>query len=147
MVRASGFSGDIGFHIDSSTENIKINLEQAIEASADSGSSLTSLNEPESTERQRDGKISAGAKRRFSDGPEAKPHPPSQAPSGSPRIMRISLSTKIDEPSSTPSASSRVAKKKSKPKASRKKLNPPDSNVDDSGVSPTDIQLTRPFLR
>ncbi|EGZ11002.1 hypothetical protein PHYSODRAFT_337766 [Phytophthora sojae] len=86
MVRVPGSSGDSGFHRESQ-EEVRVKKEQGDQASSESGSTTTLLNETRSTDRQSARRTSIGGTEVDPDmDPEEKPQPPPQVPSGTPVI-------------------------------------------------------------
>ncbi|EGZ20270.1 hypothetical protein PHYSODRAFT_328401 [Phytophthora sojae] len=84
MVRVPGSSGGSGFHRESQ-EEVRVKKEQGDQASSESGSTTTLLNETRSTDRQSARRISVGGTEVDPDmDPEEKPQPPPQVPSGTP---------------------------------------------------------------
>ncbi|EGZ04455.1 hypothetical protein PHYSODRAFT_343257 [Phytophthora sojae] len=83
-LRVPGSSGDSGFHRESQ-EEVRVKKEQGDQASSESGSTTTLLNEPRSTDRQSARRTSVGGTEVDPDmDPEEKPQPPPQVPSGTP---------------------------------------------------------------
>ncbi|OWZ07009.1 reverse transcriptase [Phytophthora megakarya] len=109
MVRMPGSSGDTqGFHRESDEDATKIKLEPGKEASVEGASPQTLLREAGYTQSQSVGRSSDNAKEEVPD-------------------MNLNSTT------NTPSASRDAAKKKKKPKSSRKQLKAPDSDTEDRG--------------
>ncbi|EGZ14996.1 hypothetical protein PHYSODRAFT_333269 [Phytophthora sojae] len=84
MVRVPGSSGDSGFHRESQ-EEVRVKKEQGDQASSESGSTTTLLNETRSTDRQSARRTSVGGTEVDPDmDPGEKPQPPPQVPSRTP---------------------------------------------------------------
>uniref|UniRef100_H3H214 Uncharacterized protein n=1 Tax=Phytophthora ramorum TaxID=164328 RepID=H3H214_PHYRM len=141
MVRVPGSSGDsLGFHRESTKEDVKIKMEPGNESSTEEGSPPTALKAPgstdrESAERSSDDVMEEGSAMDL----EEKPQTPPQAPSGTPADRDANRdppdegpTVKTEGPSSkTAPPASHPTAKKNKSKTSRKKLKAPESEAED----------------
>ncbi|GMF56493.1 unnamed protein product [Phytophthora fragariaefolia] len=144
--------------IDDSTKHRRSDeFGQGNEASTNIGSPTTPLNQDRSAERQSFGRSSTDG---TEEGPvmdlEDKPRPPPQVPSGTPAGRDENLDPPDESPpaqagtntSIQPRSGRSTAKKKTaKSKPSRKKINAPDSKIEDLGDLMSDDQLTKAYYK
>uniref|UniRef100_H3H491 Retrotransposon gag domain-containing protein n=1 Tax=Phytophthora ramorum TaxID=164328 RepID=H3H491_PHYRM len=148
----------MGFHRESTEEDVKIKTEPGNESSTEDGSPPTALKAPGSSDRESAGRSSDDVMEEGSAMDlEEKPHPPPpQVPSGTPADRDANRdppdegpTVKTERPSSktTPPASHPTAKK-NKSKTSRKKLKAPESDAEDQEDRNTwtDEQLESAFF-